>query len=115
MMSLGYPFVDMGNGGSHVGLIAAHEKMLKVCNEKTRVIPGHGAMTDCATLRAYHDMLVEVRKRVSGMVQKGWSLEKVQAAAPQKDYDERWGKGFVKPEIFVQRIFVELDRARKKG
>jgi cyclase len=42
MMSIGYPVVDVGNGGSLAGLMSAQEKALKVCNDRTRVIPGHG-------------------------------------------------------------------------
>jgi cyclase len=38
MMSIGYPVVDVGNGGV-AGLISAQEKALKVCNDWTRVIP----------------------------------------------------------------------------
>ena len=114
-MSLGYPFVDAGNGGSSEGLIAAQERALALCNAQTRVIPGHGSVVGTAELQAYHDMLVEVRKRISEQVRKGWTVEKVLAAAPSRDFDERWGKGFVKPEVFVQRIFIELNRPKKKG
>ena len=42
MMSIGYPFVDAGNGGILAGIIAGHERALALCNDKTRVIPGHG-------------------------------------------------------------------------
>jgi cyclase len=114
-MSLGYPFVDGGNGGTLDGLIAAHARALALCNAQTRVIPGHGALVGKAELQAYHDMLVVVRKRVSDLVRKGRTLEQVQAATPTKEYDERWGKGFVNSQVFVQRIFIEQSRARKKG
>ena len=114
-MSLGYPFVDAGNGGSLDGVIAGQQKALALCNEATRVIPGHGKVVGKAELQAYHDMLVVVRKRIGDMVRKGRTLEQVQAAAPTKEYDERWGQGFVKPEVFVQRAYIDLGRARKKG
>jgi glyoxylase-like metal-dependent hydrolase (beta-lactamase superfamily II) len=112
-MSIGYPFVDGGNGGSLDGLIAAHARALALCNEQTRIIPGHGPLVARADLQAYHDMLVVVRKRISDLVRKGRTLEQVQAAAPTKEYEERWGKGFVKGELFIQRIFIEQNRARK--
>jgi len=114
-MSIGYPFVDAGNGGTLDGLIAGHARALALCNEQTRIIPGHGPLTGKADLQAYHDMLVVVRKRVSDLVKKGRTLEQVQAAAPTKEYDERWGKGFVSPQIFIQRLFIELNRAPRKG
>ena len=112
-MSLGYPFVDAGNGGSLDGVIAAHEKALSLCNDATRVIPGHGQIVSKAELQAYHDMLVVVRKRIADLVRKGRSLEQVQAAGPTREFDPRWGQGFVKPDVFVQRIFIELGKPAK--
>jgi len=110
MMSIGYPVVDVGNGGSLAGLIAAQEKVLKVCNDRTRVIPGHGPLVGKADLQAYHDMLVAIRQRVSDLIRKGRSLEQVRAAAPSREFDERWGKGLFSPDAFVQRVYIELNR-----
>jgi len=112
-MSIGYPFVDAGNGGSLDGVIAAHEKALALCNDATRIIPGHGPIVGKAELQAHHDMLVVARKRIADLVRKGRSLEQVLAAAPTREYDERWGKGFVKPEVFVQRVYIELGKPAK--
>jgi cyclase len=114
MMSSGYPIVDAGNGGSLDGLIAAHERVLKVCNDQTRVIPGHGPVVGKADLQTYHDMLVTIRQRVADLVRKGRSLEQVVAAAPTREFDERWGKGFYKPDLFVQRVYIELGRAKAR-
>jgi glyoxylase-like metal-dependent hydrolase (beta-lactamase superfamily II) len=115
MMSIGYPFVDAANGGSLAGLIAAQEKALKLCNETTRVIPGHGSLVGKADLQAYHDMLATIRQRVTDLVRKGRSLEQVQAAAPSKEFDERWGKGFFTADAFVQRVYIELSKAKAEG
>jgi cyclase len=115
MMSIGYPFIDAGNGGSLSGLIAGQERALALCNGKTRVIPGHGPVVGKAELQAYHDMLATIRKRVGDLVRKGRSLEQIQSDAPSKEYDDRWGKGFIKPEAFLQRVFIELKQPPKKG
>lgn len=115
MMSNGYPIVDAGNGGSLDGLIAGHEQALKFCNAQTRVVPGHGPVVGKADLQAYHDMLVTIRRRVAELIRKGRSLEQVTAAAPSREFDERWGKGFYKPDVFVQRVFIELGRAQAKA
>ena len=115
MMSIGYPFVDAGNGGTLSGLIAGQERMLALCNENTRVIPGHGSIVAKGELQAYHDMLLTIWQRIGGLVKKGRSLEQVQSANPTREFDERWGKGFVSPQLFVQRVFIELAAPRKKG
>lgn len=115
MMSIGYPIVDAGNGGSLDGLIAGHERALKLCNDKTRVIPGHGPVVGTVDLRAYHDMLVVIRQRVGDLMRKGRTLEQIQAAAPTREFDERWGKGFYKPDLFVQRVYIEIGRAKAQA
>lgn len=112
-MSIGYPFVDGGNGGTLDGLIAAHARALKLCNEQTRIIPGHGPVTDRATLQAYHDMLVTIRQRVADLARRGRTLEQVRAAQPTKEFDERWGKGYIKPELFLERVYIGVMRGRK--
>jgi glyoxylase-like metal-dependent hydrolase (beta-lactamase superfamily II) len=115
MMSVGYPIVDAGNGGSLDGLIAGHERIIKLCNDKTRVIPGHGPVVGKADLQAYRDMLVSIRQRVADLMRKGRSVEEVVAAHPSREFDERWGKGFYKPDLFVQRVFIELGRVKAQG
>lgn len=115
MMSIGYPFVDAGNGGSLAGLIAGHERALAFCNEKTRVIPGHGPVVGKAELQAYHDMLVTIWQRIATQVKKGRTLDQILAAKPTQEFDARWGKGFITPQALVQRAFIELNAAKKKG
>jgi cyclase len=114
-ISLGYPFIDAGNGGSLDGVIAAHVRALALCNERTRVVPGHGPVVGKAELQAYHDMLVTVRQRVQDLVRKRRSVDQVLAAAPSREFDERWGKGFISPAVFIQRVFIEANRPKKKG
>jgi glyoxylase-like metal-dependent hydrolase (beta-lactamase superfamily II) len=113
-MSIGYPFIDAGNGGSLAGLIAGLARALKYCDAKTRVIPGHGPLSETAELRAYHDMLVTIRQRVAEMVQKHRTVEQVLAATPTREFDERWGKGFVSPQVFTQRVFIEQQADAQK-
>jgi len=114
-MSIGYPFIDAGNGGSVDGLIAGLAQALKYCDAKTKVIPGHGPISGTAELRAYHDMLVTIRQRVSDQVKKGRTVDQVLATHPTHEFDERWGKGFISPPVFTQRVYIEQKRAREKG
>lgn len=112
-MSGGYPFIDAGNGGSVDGVIAGLARALKYCDAKTRVIPGHGAIAGTTDLKAYRDMLVTIRERVAELVKKHRSVEQVIAANPTREFDERWGKGFISPQAFTQRVFIELMDPRK--
>jgi cyclase len=93
----GYPFIDAGNGGSIDGVIEFCSQILSVINEETIVIPGHGAIADYGTLRAYVDMLSVVRDRIFKLVEDGASLEEVYAASVTAEFDEKFGdnKGFI--------------------
>ena len=39
--------------------------------------------------------------------------EEVLAAAPTKEFDAKYGKGFITPTVFVQRAYVDLKRTVK--
>ncbi|MEH6515184.1 MAG: MBL fold metallo-hydrolase [Halioglobus sp.] len=93
----GFPFIDAGNGGSIEGVIEFCSQILSVINEDTIVIPGHGAIADYGTLRAYVDMLSVVRDRIVKLVADGASLEDVYAANVTAEFDETFGdnKGFI--------------------
>ncbi|MEJ2514376.1 MAG: MBL fold metallo-hydrolase [Gammaproteobacteria bacterium] len=105
-----YPFIDTGSGGSVRGVIAALERALTLMDGQTRVIPGHGVITDRAGILAYRDMLQTVSARIGSMIADGKSLEAVQAAGPTAEYDARWGGGFIKPDRFVAMLYEDLSR-----
>jgi cyclase len=116
-ITIGYPFVDMGNGGSLDGMIAAHAMVLARTNEQTRIIPGHGPLATRADLQATHDMLVTVRKRVFDLIRKGRTQEQVVAAKPTQAFDAKYGAAFFTPDVWTQRVYTDLRRAsvRKKA
>jgi cyclase len=105
----GYPFVDLGSGGSATGVLAAVERALELADAETRVIPGHGPLSDRAGLESYRDMLRGVIGRVEALVAEGKSLEEVQAAKPTAAYDETWGGGFIGPDDFIAAVYQSLE------
>jgi cyclase len=108
MMTISYPFVDVSSGGRFAGFIAAADKALALANDTTKIIPGHGPMTDRAGLQAWRDMLVAIRDGVSKLVVAGKTLEQVQAATPTQAWDAQWGQKFIKPEVLVGVVYREL-------
>ncbi len=100
-----YPFIDYSAGGSIEGMVEAADLMIKAVDGKTRIIPGHGPMATRDDLRPYRDMLAAINDRVSKLVKAGQTLEQVIAAEPTKPYDEKWGKGFLKPADFVRLVY----------
>jgi len=103
-----YPFIDVSTGGSVDGMIAAADRVLALADDKTRIIPGHGPVTDRVGLKVYRDMLAGVRDRIVPLVKAGKTLAEVQAAKPTASYDEKWGKGFLKPEEFVAIAYASF-------
>jgi cyclase len=100
-----YPFIDATTGGSITGMIAGANFCLKQTDSSTKIVPGHGPLGDASALVKYRDMLVTVRSRVETMKKKGQGLKEVLAAAPTKDLDATWGKGFMQPNDFVAIVY----------
>jgi glyoxylase-like metal-dependent hydrolase (beta-lactamase superfamily II) len=99
-----YPFIDADSGGSADGVVAACDQVLKIVTEKTRIIPGHGPLSNAAELKAYRDMVATVSGRVKALVAQGKKVDEIKAANVSAEFDEKWGKGFMKPERFVESI-----------
>lgn len=108
----GYPFIDLSSGGSARGVLHAVDRVLGMIGDETKVIPGHGELTDRAALETYREMLSTVIERVAAMKGEGKSLEEVQAAKPTEEFDERWGGGFIDADRFVASIYESLSAAR---
>ena len=106
-----YPYIDVSSGGSLTGIIAAADRVLSMTDESTKIIPGHGALGNRASLMEYRKVMVSVRDRVSTLIAKKRTLQQVIAAKPLADYDDTWGKGFMKPEQFLTIVYASLAKS----
>lgn len=107
-----YPFIDLSSGGGVRGTLAACDKVLAIAGPRTQVIPGHGPLTDRAGLQAYRDMLAGVVSRVEALVREGRTVEQIVAAKPTAPFDDKWGKGFIKPDRFAETVAADLLKSR---
>ncbi len=103
-----YPFIDLDSGGGIHGVLAGINKGLALADEDTRVIPGHGPLTDRAGLQAYRDMLVTLRDRIEALKEDGKTLEEAIATKPGAEWDERLGGGFINPAQLTTFIYNSL-------
>ncbi len=103
-----YPLIDHATGGSAEGMLAALDRILATTDARTRIIPGHGPLSNRAELRRYRDMLASSTAKVKALVAKGRTLPEVVAAKPTAALDAQWGKGFWKPEEFVTMLYRSL-------
>ena len=107
-----YPVIDLESGGSVDGMIAAADLALARTGTDTKIIPGHGKVTDKVRLKEYRDMLAGIRAAVAKLVAEKKTLEQAIAAKPTAPWDAVWGNGFIKPELFVKVVYNDLSRQR---
>ena len=105
-----YPFIDYSSGGTPDGVIAAADRMLAIADDNTKIIPGHGPLSNKAELKVYREMLATVTGRIRALLKQGRKLDDILAAKPTADFDERWGKGFLPPPKFVEMIVNGLQK-----
>jgi len=105
-----YPFIDIGSGGNIDGVIAAGEMVLERSDAKTKIIPGHGEMSDRDGLRTWIRMLKTSRDAVQRLIDQGMSREQGIAEKPTARFDTEYGQGFINPERFVGSIYDSFTR-----
>jgi len=103
-----YPYIDSGTGGKVSGMIAANDKILKLANNDTKIVPGHGPLATKADIVKFRDMLVTARERVAKLKAAGKSAQEAAAAKPFADLEDAWGKGFFNGDVFVQILYPAL-------
>ena len=105
-----YPIIDVYNGGTLAGTIAALELAIDMAGPETKVIPGHGLrVVGRAAIIGFLEMIVDVRDRVRVMISQGSSLDDVMAAQPTAAYDAKWGQeASWTANDFVPILFHEL-------
>jgi len=100
-----YPFIDLDSGGSVAGVIAAVDRMLALADGQTRIIPGHGNVTDKAGLAAYREMLQVTSGRVHELVKAGKTVEEILAANPNAEFDATLAWAFITPERYARILY----------
>jgi glyoxylase-like metal-dependent hydrolase (beta-lactamase superfamily II) len=103
-----FPFIDLDSGGSVRGFLAGQRRIIKMADEETVIIPGHGELASRADLQAAVDMLVDAEARVEALVLDGNTEEEVLAANPLADYHDTWNWGFITTERMTQTLYRSL-------
>ncbi len=103
-----FPFIDYDSKGSIEGMIAASEQLLKLADDKTKIVPGHGDLASRSDLVLFHEMLVAVKDRLAKLAAAGMSINEVQAARPLADLDATWGRRMLHGSNVVRMIYPHL-------
>lgn len=105
-----YPVIDYTTGGWIGGMAAALDKLLKVGDAQTKIIPGHGPLSSKEDMRAARDMLHTVFGRLSALSKKSSTLDDVLKANPVSDLESKWGHGFLNGEAFLRMAYPSIAR-----
>ena len=85
-----YPNIDVDAGGGIDGMIRGTDMLLKMSNDQTKIVPGHGALGDKAHLMHYRAMLVSVRDHIGAEIKAGKSEDQMMADNVLTDTDAEW-------------------------
>lgn len=100
----GYPFIDVNSGGSVYSLLGSLDAVATMINEETKVIPGHGPMSNLKELVAYRTVIGLAVGRIEKLKDEGKSLEEAIAAKPLADIDRGEG-GFISADAFITAVW----------
>ncbi len=116
-----FPVIDLENGGSIQGEIAALDKLIDLTiaptpfiykGPGTYVIPGHGRLCEQMEVVDYRDMVVIVRDVVADLIKQGKTLDQIQAAHPALAYETRYGTQAGSHELVCRGDLQESDREK---
>jgi cyclase len=103
----GFPFIDLGSGGSVEGMIAAMQEVIPKLPADVKIIPGHGNISNLDDVREYVKMLEETRAAVEKGVKQGKTLDQLKQ---EKILDpwKKWNGDFVTTDVFIETLYNDL-------
>lgn len=110
----GFPFIDIGGGGSSKGMIAGLESAIAQLPADVKVIPGHGALATLDDVRSYVKLLKETRGVVEEAVKAGKTLEQMKQEKVLAPW-QKFSGPFVTTDLFIETLYNELTGTKTAG
>jgi cyclase len=88
-----YQQVDFFNGGDIRGMIRASNDWLRIANDQTKVVTGHGPLANKKVVEEYNAMVKKARELVEKLYREGKSEEEVVKLDPLKELTATWKQG----------------------
>ena len=107
-----YPYIDVNSGGSIDGYINAVKRALMVIDENTKIIPGHGNLSNKAEYASFLEMLIKLRANIQAEIDKGKTEDDiVNNTAITKQYDNlNYSWNFINSEKIRRTIYLSLTK-----
>ena len=99
-----FPYIDTGKGGSVRGYIANTKALLGMLKDDTKVIPGHGQLTDKQGVKRSLDMMEATLAIVQQYKAQGMSEQQAIAAGLGEQY-KSWHWNFITEERWIKTLY----------
>lgn len=106
-VTYGFPFIDLGSGGSINGMIDAVAAVIAQLPPDVKVIPGHGPVSTLDNVRAYHTMLKETRDAVQQAIKEGKTLDQMKESKLLDPW-KKYSGDFVTEDAFLETLYNSL-------
>jgi glyoxylase-like metal-dependent hydrolase (beta-lactamase superfamily II) len=113
--SVGYPYVDIHNGGTLDGLLAGLGATIGLCGPKTKIVPGHGPIADRNAVIAQRDLVLATRDRMLELIAKGKTYGQILAAKLTAGSKTPVPEGAQTAEQFIWWLYVELTESKQSA
>lgn len=101
----GLPFIDQEHGGGIDGMINGVTTIMKLSNERTKIIPGHGELAVKKDVADYGAMLQVVRSKIANGIKKGKSLKQIIDENLFKEYKATFDRS-----AFIMTVYDSLKK-----
>ncbi|HWV15782.1 MAG TPA: MBL fold metallo-hydrolase [Cellvibrio sp.] len=109
----GYPVVDLNNGGTLQGILDGLAVTIGRAGPNTKIIPGHGPITDRNGLIAARDLIIAGRDKIAPLVKQGKTLDEVLALKPTAEFDAKVeGANAQSAERFVRWLYTAIKEGK---
>lgn len=107
-----YPYIDLNSGGSVEGYINAVKTGLMVTDKDTKIIPGHGDLSNQLDYVAFLKMLETIKTNILEEIKIGKTEDEVATnESITKMYDDLgYGSGFINGERVRRTFYVSLKK-----
>ena len=99
-----WPVVDFQTGGWIAGLVAGLDRLLKIADDDTRIVPADGALLTKADLQGQRAMYYTIYERLVKCLTTGLGPDEMLATQPAKEFNPQWGD----QSAFVTMAFKSL-------
>ena len=99
-----FPVIDTNNGGTLKGTLEALGRLIGIAGPNTKILPGHGVVSNREDVTGFRDMVLDVSGQVEELLARNMSYEQVAAADPTAAYNAQYGD----PDRFLRALYTQL-------